>query len=115
MAKALSWLCLLACLGCLVVFFWFRQESKDEGNTKTDRWTLGLPSSPWLVSTSEERTNEENKGGETVRLTKQFSWNRHLEFLSASWLFLLGAVVFWSLFSSLRARPSPPKADTHRP
>jgi hypothetical protein len=107
MAKALSWLCLLACLGCLVVFFWFRQETKDEGNTRTDRWTLGLPSSPWLVSTSEERTVEENEGAGKVTTTKQYSQRREPKYLSASWLFLLGAVVLWNVFRYLRSGTPP--------
>jgi hypothetical protein len=109
MSKALSLLCLLGCLSCLVVFFWFRQESRDEGNTKTDRWTLGFPPSPWLVSTSEEKGAVEKD-----KTTKEFLWQRRVKFLSFSWLFLLGAVVFWNLFRSLRAGPSLPATDPYR-
>jgi hypothetical protein len=97
MRKALAMLCLLGCLGCLVVFFWFHQETKDEGRTKTAHWTMGLRSSPWLVSTTEDRTIEEKDGIRKVHTAKQ-----EPKYLSASWLFLLGAVVLWNVFRHLR-------------
>lgn len=110
MRKALYWLCLLGCLGCLVVFFSFRYDSKDEGGTKSEHWEVGFWLSPWYVSTTEDRTIEENDGIRKVHTAKN-----EPKYLSASWLFLLGAVVFWNLFRSLRAGPSPPAAETHRP
>jgi hypothetical protein len=93
MRKPLCLLCLLGCLGCLAVFFSFRDEIKDEKGTKSAKWTMGLASSPWLVTSSEEQSSVEvNKGKGTVQTTQRSSESRRVVFLSASWSLLLGAI-----------------------
>jgi hypothetical protein len=99
MRVLLSLLCLTGCVGCLVVFGWVRHEAVDEDNRKGERWTVGLPS-PWLVLSSEEKTAEEQKGNKVV-WTKTTSDSRKVQYLSASWLFLLGAVALGCLFLGL--------------
>jgi hypothetical protein len=104
MRIVLSLFCLLAGIACLAVFFSYREETKEEKQTKTVTWTMGLASSPWLVAISEDQTIEEHKAGGTIERKMQRLNRRDPVFLSASWLFLLGALVFGSVFlRSLRA------------
>jgi hypothetical protein len=97
MRKVLSLLCLLGCLGCLMIFFSFRDEMKDEKGTKSEKWTMGLASSPWLMSMNEEQTTEKIKGKGTVQTTYRHAEKQGVVFLSASWFLLLGAIGFGSL------------------
>jgi len=99
MRVMLTLLCLTGCVGCLIVFGWVRHEMVDEDNRKGERWAVGLPS-PWLVLSSEEKTTEERKGNKVV-WTKSTSDSQKVQYLSTSWLFLLGAVALGGLFVGL--------------
>ena len=90
--RVLFWIGLL----CFVPFFFLTIQHNSIPNGTEDKFTLGLPQSPWLIISSTE-TKAESKDG--VSYTSGFKRNQSIEFLSWSWLFAIGG---WAIFALRR-------------
>jgi hypothetical protein len=63
-------------------------------------FALGLPQSPWFVSSKEETRKESENGS----FSTHFSSKTGVEFLSCSWLFPLGSWAAFAIRRKLNAR-----------
>jgi hypothetical protein len=100
---------LLTCLGlvCLVGFFfpsWY--WSKTLQGVSESKFTLGIPSSPWLVfyRKDTEVITEKNEDG-TIRSVQSGGFSQGQKIVLISWSMLLGIAGFGLIEASWRLRP----------
>ena len=75
------------------------------------RDAVGVPGSPWLVSVHEEEEFRPARPGGPGSFTKRFTDRRGIEFISASWLVLLGGLALFAAHRRLRPAPQPATPD----
>lgn len=90
-------------IGCLVIACWHRYSSMKQNGMHSTRFSLGLPSSPWIRFVR-EATEEQSGAGS---LTSSFNQRTGVEFISWSMLLLVVAQVLFSGSSWLRKRGLP--------
>lgn len=98
---------LFAVLGaaCLIIGCWPRYSKTEQNGTYSTRFSIGLPSSPWILFVRE--TTAEQSGA--VNFTSSFNQSVGLELISWSMLLLVAAQVLFSGASWIRKR-GPPRA-----
>lgn len=106
LARILFWIGLL----CFVPFLFPMIAHNSIPNGTEDRFTLGLPQSPWLVYTSSKTTVETKMQGKegwssssSINLSTRFG----VEWLAWSWLFAIAGVVLIALGGRLKTRAKP--------
>jgi hypothetical protein len=106
LARVLFWMGLL----CFVPFLFPMIENKSIPNGTEDRFTLGLPQSPWLLYSSSKTTVEtkmEGKERQSSSSSMSLSTRFGVEFLAWSWLFAIAGMVLIALGGRLKTRTKP--------
>jgi len=90
---------LVLCLGllCFIPFFLPAREQNAIPNGAEDRFTLGLPESPWLIVYSTKTEAKANDG-----MSYSFSNGTKIEFLAWSWLFAIAGFLLIKLSRCIR-------------
>jgi len=78
-------------LVCFVPFFFPTTQHNQIPNGTEDLFTLGLPASPWFL-TSQTETREESREGRSFSSNFSSSHSSKIELVAWSWLFPVGAM-----------------------
>lgn len=82
---------MFAGLLCFVPFMFPSYQTDTTDNGTEERFTFGLPQSPWFVHTTTDTKIEVNNKGVTSFSTNS-AWSNKVEFISWSSLFLIAGI-----------------------
>ena len=85
-------------IGCLVTGCWPSYATTERDSTHTARFSVGLPSSPWILFEREVTEERSDKGN----FTSSFRQQAGVEFISWSMLLLLVSQLLFFLATKIR-------------
>lgn len=104
-ARVLYWIGLL----CFVPFVFPTIRHGEIPNGTKDEFTLGVPSSPWVIASRSEtkvETKQETKTGISTSASFRFDQNFNVELISWSSLFAVVGSVLMTLSRRLNQKPA---------
>ena len=104
----------LYCLGliCFVPFFYPTIRHENLPNGTEERFTLGLPQSPWFVYShveikTETKTDGKQGGSSSQSSAMKFSTRWGVEFINWSWVFLGGGLALMAVSRRFKRQEVP--------
>jgi hypothetical protein len=88
---------------CFLPFFIPLSQHTAIPHGTEDRFTFGLPQSPWLVHSSTQ-TKEETEDGMSSSFSMHFSSSFKVEFIAWSWLFPITGMALIAVASRLNVK-----------